>query len=243
MSISATSAEAPSPRAAAPTRLREFSISVNSAGASGTYNLSGGSLSGGLEFIGFLGSGSFTQSGSTNSSASNLNIGNSMGGSGTYNLSGGSLTVVSNENIGSGGSGAFTQTGGTNAVTGNLSVGAGAGPGPHLRPAGGHRHGGRQLYPGGPTTARPGISSPVNFEKLLVTGTASLNGTVAPVLLGGYLPVNGQLFHGVITTTGGVSGVFSSVANSTPIVSWQALYTPTTFDLLAGRNYAAPRLT
>ncbi|MGO8761451.1 MAG: autotransporter domain-containing protein [Desulfobaccales bacterium] len=210
----------------------------SSAGASGTYNLSGGTLSGGLEFIGFIGTGTFNQSGGTNSLASNLNIGNSMGGSGTYNLSAGSLAVTGNETIGNGGSGTFNQTGGTNAVTGNLLVGAGAGNGTYALLGGSATVGGNYTQ-GANGTFAPGISSAANFEKLMVTGTAALNGTVSPVLLGGYIPALNTLFHGVITTTGGVAGTFSTVTNPiSPILSWQAIYTPTTFDLLVKGNFA-----
>ena len=64
-------------------------------GASGTYNLSGtGSLTvSGNEIIGENGSGAFTQSGGTNTTAS-LILGDQTSGNGTYTLSGtGSLAV------------------------------------------------------------------------------------------------------------------------------------------------------
>ena len=82
------------------------------AGASGTYNLSGDSsilaVSGGV-YIGDAGSGSFTQSGGTNTVVRRrriLSLGTSDTGSGTYNLSGGSL-AAGNEYIGDSGSGSF----------------------------------------------------------------------------------------------------------------------------------------
>ena len=63
-------------------------------GASGTYTLSGtGSLSSGSEYVGYNGSGSFTQSGGTNSVTDTLALGYGSG-RGTYNLTGGSLSVT-----------------------------------------------------------------------------------------------------------------------------------------------------
>ena len=87
----------------------------NNNGSSGTYSLSGsGVLSAGFETIGFAGSGSFTQSGGTNSLANYMYLGNSSGQSGTYNLNGSGLLSVAVEYIGVSGSGTFTQSGGTN---------------------------------------------------------------------------------------------------------------------------------
>ena len=58
------------------------------AGGSGAYNLSGsGLLSAGTEYVGYSGTGTFTQSGGTNGTSS-LYLGYNAGGSGTYNLSG-----------------------------------------------------------------------------------------------------------------------------------------------------------
>jgi uncharacterized protein with beta-barrel porin domain len=217
-----------------------FNVNIgNSMGGRGTYNLSGGSLSAAGETAGFGGTGTFNQSGGTNSITAGLVLGNDAGAIGTYNLSGGSLSVGSDEHIGVSGSGAFTQTGGTDTVTGTLFVGNAAGKGTFALLGGSATAG--TYTQGANGTFMPGIASAVNFAKLLVTTTASLNGTVGPVLLGGYIPANNQLFHGVITA-GGVTGAFSTVANSTPIVSWQPIYTATTFDLVSKLNYASTGL-
>ena len=63
---------------------------------------------------------------------------------------------------------------------------------------------------------------------------------MAPVLQNGYHPPVNTLFHGVITTTGGVTGTFSTLANPfiSPILFLQPIYTPTTFDLLVKGNFA-----
>ncbi|MGA9820636.1 MAG: autotransporter domain-containing protein, partial [Desulfobaccales bacterium] len=212
-------------------------------GATGTYNLSAGSLSvTSFEDVGYSGSGTFTQSGGTNSAATaSLYLGYSAGASGTYNLSGGSLSAAT-EIIGNSGSGTFTQTGGTNAVTGNLLVGDSADKGTYALLGGSATVGGNYTQ-GANGTLDVGISSAVNFEKLLVTGNAALNGTMDPVLLGGYTPAIGTLFHGVITTGTGVTGAFSTVVNPINLISfWQPLYTATTFDLLVKGNFNSPSL-
>ena len=65
----------------------------NNAGDSGTYNLSGsGGVSAYVEYAGYSGTGSFTQTGGTNSTYY-LYLGNNAGGSGTYSLSGGQLSA------------------------------------------------------------------------------------------------------------------------------------------------------
>jgi T5SS/PEP-CTERM-associated repeat protein len=94
------------------------------AGSVGTYTLSGtGAVTASQsEFIGSLGSGTFTQSAGTNtllpSAVGYLNMGTSAGATGTYNLSGGSLVANKNEVVGDAGSGIFNQTGGTNTIQG-----------------------------------------------------------------------------------------------------------------------------
>ena len=57
------------------------------------------------------------------------------------------------------------------------------------------------------------VASPTNYDKISVSGvpgTANLNGTIAPTLLGGYRPRGDQVFPGVLTTTGGMMGAFST---------------------------------
>ena len=139
---------------------------------------------------------------------------------GTYTLSGGTLTVLNDEIIGgTKGTGTFALLGGS-ATAGTYTQGANG-------------------------TFMPGIASAAIFAKLQVTTTASLNGTVSPDLLGGYIPAVNTLFHGVITAPGGVIGTFSTLANAqiTPTLFWKALYTPTTFDLLAAQNFAGANVS
>ncbi len=97
----------------------------------GAVQLTGGSLSGGDQYIGSLGVGSFTQSGGTNAVGSHSSyhicaIGNNAGDYGTYNLQGGLLNV-NTEDVGYAGNGVFTQSGGTNSVYLGFTIGAAAG--------------------------------------------------------------------------------------------------------------------
>ena len=94
-------------------------------GDSGTYNLIGGSLSipgvssgpwGLGMYVGYSGTGTFTQSGGTNADANCLYLGYNSGSNGTYSLSGGYLSAYYTC-VGYSGSGTFTQSGGTNAVS------------------------------------------------------------------------------------------------------------------------------
>jgi hypothetical protein len=101
----------------------------------GSYNLSGtGVLSVDLiEYVGYLGTGNFNQSGGTNviTSIGDVAAGRFLAvgyynGTGTYTLSGsGSLSVAGNEYIGILGAGNFIQSGGVNMAT---QVGIGNGP-------------------------------------------------------------------------------------------------------------------
>ena len=91
------------------------------------------------------------------------------------------------------------------------------------------------------------IESPINYGKINVTGTpgtASLNGTVAPTLLNGYLPSINQSFPGIITTSGGLTGTFSQIDNQriTLTLFWQPYYDSTSFGLQAVGDYTYPDL-
>jgi fibronectin-binding autotransporter adhesin len=90
-------------------------------GYSGAYYLSGtGSLTvtgTDGEYIGYQGTGTFTQTGGTNSITSYLYLGYNSGASGTYNLSGTGQLSAYFEYIGYSGTSTFTQTGGSNTVS------------------------------------------------------------------------------------------------------------------------------
>jgi autotransporter-associated beta strand protein len=123
------------------------------AGSSGAYNLSGsGQVSADYELVGFSGTGTFTQTGGTNTARSILDLGFNPGSSGTYNQSGGTNNggnylqlgiyagstgtynlsgngqlAAGTENVGYSGTGTFTQSGGTNSVSSVLNLGNNAG--------------------------------------------------------------------------------------------------------------------
>ncbi|MGD0390130.1 MAG: PEP-CTERM sorting domain-containing protein [Tepidisphaeraceae bacterium] len=110
----------------------------NSSGSTGTYTLGGtASLSvlTGHEDVGYYGTGTFIQTGGTNTINGGgyynnpLTLGYATGVTGSYNLSGSSsvLSVTGNELVGYSGTGIFTQTGGSNTVTGTLDLAANAG--------------------------------------------------------------------------------------------------------------------
>ncbi len=91
-------------------------------GGSGSYSLSGGSLSCGLyEYIGVYGNGTFTQSGGSNSTTQLIVGGPS--GNGTYSMGGSSLFSAASEYVGLTGTGTFTQSGGIHDVSYELYIG------------------------------------------------------------------------------------------------------------------------
>ncbi len=110
------------------------SISIgDQAGAQGAYSLSFGNLTASQnETVGNKGTGTFTQTGGTNTVDGSLFLGSATGGSGAYSLSAfGLLSVTGSENIGDsgspttpGGTGVFTQSGGANDLAGTLFVGS-----------------------------------------------------------------------------------------------------------------------
>ncbi len=105
----------------------------NTANSTGNYFLKGGDLDVtiGSEYIGYSGTGTFTQSAGNNTLSNfigGLTIGYNTGSIGTYNLSStGTLTVTGSELVGSAGAGTFNQSGGTNNANGSgLTVGGGS---------------------------------------------------------------------------------------------------------------------
>ena len=68
---------------------------------------------------------------------------------------------------------------------------------------------GGQLHPGERQVRHREIAPPCSHDDIAVTGapgTASLAGTLSPVLLGGYRPLGNTVFSGIVTATGGISG-------------------------------------
>ncbi len=75
----------------------------------------------GTEYIGYAGTGSFSQDSGTNM-VTLCDLGKSSGGVGSYVLSAGLLSVSGYEYVGGGGTGSFTQSGGTHSLAGYLSL-------------------------------------------------------------------------------------------------------------------------
>ena len=83
--------------------------------------MAGGSLSErGYEYVGSSGTGTFSQSGGTNTiietEPTGMYVGYNAGGSGAYNLSGSGLLTTSMQYVGYSTTGNFNQTGGTNTI-------------------------------------------------------------------------------------------------------------------------------
>ena len=183
-----------------------FALSVGDTTGSGTVQMTAGSLSvNSYEYIGVYGTGTFNQSGGTNtlSGGQTVDIGLYIGGgslySGTYNLSGGQLNVNNREYIGLYGPCTFNQSGGTNTITsGTLYLGQYSGSG-----------GTYNLTGGMLTTASIGSGSGTaafNFGG----GTLKANGTLSTTLpmtltgSGGNATVDTASY--TVTLSGAVSG-------------------------------------
>jgi uncharacterized protein with beta-barrel porin domain len=92
------------------------------------------------------------------------------------------------------------------------------------------------------------ILSPSSYDRIAVTGTpgtASLAGTISPVLLGNYRPLAHTVFPGVVTASGGITGSFNPLANPffAPTLYWQPHYSANSVDLVVQRDYTNPGLS
>jgi uncharacterized protein with beta-barrel porin domain len=87
------------------------------------------------------------------------------------------------------------------------------------------------------------IASPTSYDIINVTGAASLNGTLQPVLLNGYRPTGNQVFP-FLTAAGGVTGTFSRVTGQvlSPTLTLQPRYYANHVELLIARDYVNPSL-
>lgn len=99
-------------------------------------------------------------------------------------------------------------------------------------------------------TYRAEIASTSSYDQIVVTpalpltGTASLAGTITPILLGGYRPLAHTVFSGLVTATGGITGTFNPLTNPffAPTLFWQPRYSANSFDLVVQRDYTNPGL-
>jgi len=230
--------------------------------ANGVYTLQGGTLTTPNVLVGLYGAGAFTQSGGAAIVSDALTIGSG----GTYTHNGGDLRVKHLINLGTfngpGPNATLTyekldlQGGnfvgdlenktlltGFGPLTGNVINSGVASPGNSpgiLNIIGSYTQTATGTY-------LAEIASATEYDKINVTGApgaASLNGGLAPVLLRGYRPRGNQVFPGIITTTGGVTGAFSRIAHQqiSPTLFWQARYNPASVDLWVQRRYTNPGL-
>ncbi len=116
-----------------------------SANSVGSYTLNGSGVlnpNGGVEYIGWSGSGAFTQTGGFNGGNCTVWLANAVGSSGSYALSGTGTLLTSAEVVGDPGVGTFNQTGGTNTITAydGLALGAQYGVGTYCLSGSGLLH-------------------------------------------------------------------------------------------------------
>ena len=187
--------------------------------AAGTYNLGGTTT--------VASSATVTASGATiNAAGGTINV------SGTFSVLGGSVTVGT-LNVLAGG--ALTGTG---TITGNVNNSAGTvlpGASPGILTINGN-------YVQGPSGVLGidigGTTAGTQYDQLIVSGNASLGGTLSASLIGGFVPPPGSTY--TFIQAGGVSGTFSTI-NQPAGALFNPFYGPTTFEFIAvGGGSAVP---
>jgi hypothetical protein len=78
----------------------------------------------------------------------------------------------------------------------------------------------------------------VEYDQLLVSGTATLDGTLNTSLINGFVPVSGQTFT-FIEAAGGITGTFATI-NQPVGALFNSFYGLTTFEFIAASSGAAP---
>jgi hypothetical protein len=190
--------------------------------AAGTYNLGGTTT--------IASSTTVTASGATINAA-----GGTMNVSGTFSVLGGSVSVGT-LNVLAGGTLAGTATivGNVNNSAGTVSPGASPGiltiNGNYVQGASGTLN-----------MDIGGLIAGSEYDQLLISGTAALDGTLNAALIGSFAPPPGSTFT-FIQAAGGVSGTFATI-NQLPSALFNSFYGPTTFEFVAvggGSSVPAP---
>ena len=180
--------------------------------AAGTYNLGGTTT--------IASSATVTASGATINAA-----GGTMNVSGTFSVFGGSVNVGTLNVIAGG---ALTGTG---TIVGNVNNSGGTvlpGASPGVLTINGN-------YVQGPGGALAidigGTTAGTQYDQLIVSGNASLGGTLSTALIGGFVPPPGSTYT-FIQAAGGVTGTFSTI-NQPLGALFDTFYGPTTFEFIA----------
>jgi hypothetical protein len=224
----------------------------NGAGATGIYNLSAGSFTGGgQENLGNGGTGTFNQTGGTRTAPGLLDIGIGGGALGTYNLQGGTLSAGAEDIATFGGRGTLNQSGGVNTA-GAVRVGAfGAGGTGLVNVSGGTLSTSDILLggfgtsavavgilnaTGGSTTVSNGITIYDSSGGTNVSGMILNGGTVSTGFIATPDWARLNFVRGTLTLTGGVSSNTGTLSLGTGSVAGAIL------NLNAGALYASDEL-
>ena len=84
-----------------------------------------------------------------------------------------------------------------------------------------------------------GLVAGTEYDQLLVSGTATLGGTLNTSLINGFVPVAGQSFT-FIQAAGGISGTFATI-NQPAGALFNSFYASTTLDLIATAATGVPQ--
>lgn len=84
------------------------------------------------------------------------------------------------------------------------------------------------------------IAGTADYDRLVVTGSASLDGMLQTYIIDGYHPTHGDRF--TVLEASEVAGTFSQVSNLTPTLVLNPVYHATDVDLIATRDYENPSL-
>jgi len=150
---------------------------------------------------------------------------NTVNVSGTFNDSGGTVSVGTlNVLLGGTLSGSGTIVGNVNNSAGTVSPGASPGT---LTISGNYVQG-----PSGVIAMDiGGLAAGTEYDQLLVSGTATLDGTLNTTLINSFAPPAGSSFT-FIQAAGGVSGTFATI-NQPVGALFNSFYGPTTFEFIA----------
>ena len=189
--------------------LDEFYLG-ETAGRSGSYTQSIGTITAETETIGKYGTGDFTQTGGTHTVKDVLSLGRRAGSDGTYTLNDGDLTVDNRELVGFYGTGTFNQTGGTHTVENTLFLGYGAsGQGTYTLDGGDLTAGQEHIGHNGSGTFTQ------NSGTNTVTGDLNIGTQGRYTQAGGTLDTGGIKNSGQFTSSGGTLTVGTSGIQNT----------------------------